>query len=258
VAAGPVSGGRVVWITGASSGIGRALALRLARGGDRVAISARRADELHGVARGPAGAALHPFPLDVTDLAAASGTVGAIEQRLGPIDVAVLAAGTHHPVAAEDFSAGDLARLQAVNLQGVANCLEPLIRRMSARRSGRIAIVSSLAGYRGLPSAAYYGASKAGLINLAEALKFDLDRAGVALQLINPGFVRTPLTDRNRFRMPFLIEPEDAAERIARGLGSQRFEIAFPRRLAVVLKLMRCLPYPLYFRLAAWRTGRSR
>ena len=140
-----------------------------------------------------------------------------------------------------------LARVVGVNLLGTGNCLEPLLKVMVQRRRGRIAIMASVAGYRGLPNAAYYGASKAALINLAEALKLDLDPYGVAVQLIDPGFVETPMTARNPFPMPFLMPVEQAAERIARGLASGRFEITFPRRFTWQLKLLRCLPYSVYF-----------
>jgi NAD(P)-dependent dehydrogenase (short-subunit alcohol dehydrogenase family) len=247
-----------IWITGASSGIGRALALRLARDGHRVAASARGAGaraELRDEARATGGA-IHAYPLDVTDRPAAASALAGIERELGPIEIAVLAAGTHQPVSAETFEAAGLARLVAVNLLGVGNCLEPLMSAMIARGRGRIAIVSSVAGYRGLPSAAYYGATKAALINLAEALKFDLDRHGVTLQLVDPGFVRTPLTARNEFTMPFLIPAEEAAERIASGLRGSSFEITFPRRFTYLLKLLRCLPYRLYFPLMARATRR--
>jgi NAD(P)-dependent dehydrogenase (short-subunit alcohol dehydrogenase family) len=244
------AGGKVIWITGASSGIGRALALRLAQAGHRIAASARDREALAALAD-RAGGAIRPWPLDVTDPAAVAAAFGAIERDLGPIDVAVLAAGTHQPVAAEDFRAADLARLVEVNLIGVANALEPLIPAMIGRGRGRIAIVSSVAGYRGLPTSAYYGATKAALINLAESLKFDLDRHGVTMQLIDPGFVKTPLTDRNRFKMPCLISPEQAADAIARGLEGRGFEITFPKRFTYVLKLLRCLPYRLYFPLVA-------
>jgi short-subunit dehydrogenase len=246
----------LIWITGASSGIGEALALRLARAGHEVAASARSADRLArlGDQAREAEGRIHPYPLDVTDRPAAAALLAEIERELGPLDTAVLAAGTHHPVSAGDFKAADLARLVEVNLIGTANCLEPLLRTMLARRRGRIAIVSSVAGYRGLPTAAYYGATKAALINLAEALKFDLDRSGVTMQLIDPGFVRTPLADKNEFPMPFLIPAEQAAERIARGLESTSFEITFPRRFTYLLKLLRCLPYRLYFPLVAWVT----
>jgi NAD(P)-dependent dehydrogenase (short-subunit alcohol dehydrogenase family) len=246
----------VIWITGASSGIGRALALRLADDGHHVAASARSADaltELGGRTQAASGA-IHPYPLDVTDRPAVAAAVAGIERDLGPIDIAVLAAGTHQPVSAEAFEADGLARLVAINLIGAGNCLEPLLRSMIARRRGRIALVSSVAGYRGLPTSAYYGATKAALINLAESLKFDLDRHGVTMQLIDPGFVRTPLTDKNEFAMPFLIEADAAAARIAKGLQSSRFEITFPRRFTYMLKLLRCLPYRLYFPLVARAT----
>lgn len=250
--------GRVVWVTGASSGIGRALALRLARGGDRVAASARGSEQLDELARESQGAPgeIHPYPLDVTERTAPPATVATIEQELGRIDVAVLAAGTHQPVHAADFKAEDLARLVAVNVLGVGNCLEPLLQAMIARRAGRIAVVSSVAGYRGLPTSAYYGATKAALINLTESLKFDLDRHGVMIQLVDPGFVKTPLTDRNEFKMPFLMSVEDAAEQIARGIAANGFEITFPKRFTYILKVLRCLPYRLYFPLVARMTGK--
>lgn len=243
----------MVWITGASSGIGRALALELARNGYRVAASARRHDKLGQLveeARAAEGS-IRAFPLDVTDHGATVTAVRTIESGFGPIDIAVLAAGTHHPVAATRFRSAEMARLMVTNVLGVANCLEPLIETMTARRSGRIAIVSSLAGYRGLPSAAYDGATKAALINLAESLKFDLDPAGVKVQLIDPGFVETPLTDKNDFPMPFLMSAEDAAARIAKGLRRSSFEITFPKRFSYLLKIMRCLPYRLYFPLTS-------
>ena len=130
---------------------------------------------------------------------------------------------------------------------GTVHCLEALLPGMIARRGGRIAVVASLAGYRGLPTSSAYGMTKAGLINMAEALKPELDGYGVRLQVVNPGFVRTPLTDRNAFAMPFLMDVEDAAEAFYRGLCSERFEIVFPRRLAYLLKILRVLPAPLAF-----------
>jgi NAD(P)-dependent dehydrogenase (short-subunit alcohol dehydrogenase family) len=249
---------RLVWITGASSGIGRALALELARDGATVAVSARSLGQLDQLVRDAATCRgrIVSYPLDVTARDDVVVTVARIERELGPIDITVLAAGTHKPVKAQRFDARELARLVEVNLLGVANSLEPVMRSMIERGRGRIAIVSSVAGYRGLPTSAYYGATKAALINLAESLKFDLDRHGVQMQLINPGFVKTPLTDKNPFRMPFLISPEEAAERIAKGLRGTSFEITFPRRFTWVLKLLRCLPYRLYFPLVARATSR--
>jgi short-subunit dehydrogenase len=142
-----------------------------------------------------------------------------------------------------------------VNLTGTANALAAIMPAMIARRSGQIAIVSSVAGYRGLPRAIAYSATKAALIAMAESLKFDLDRVGVMVNVVNPGFVKTPLTDRNEFPMPFLMSVEAASERIVTGLARGRFEVCFPRRFAYMLKAMRMLPYALYFPLVGRSTG---
>jgi NAD(P)-dependent dehydrogenase (short-subunit alcohol dehydrogenase family) len=246
----------LVWLIGASTGIGRSLALRLARDGATVVASARSAERLQELAAEAPAGRIVPWPVDVTDLAAVRAAADAIEAAHGPIAVAVLNAGTHRPVSAAEFTVAGLRELMELNVFGVANALEVLMPRMIGRRSGQIAVVASVAGYRGLPTAAYYGASKAALINMAESLKFDLDRAGVKLQLIDPGFVRTPLTDRNEFSMPFLMEPDAAADRIARGLKGSGFEIAFPRRFVAILKLLRIMPYRLYFALVGRGTGK--
>lgn len=239
----------LLWLTGASAGIGRALALRLARDGWRVAASARRAEELAALQAAASGlpGEIRPYPLDVTDGAAVATCVAAIERDMGPIDLAVLNAGTHKPMPAEHFSTATLRALMEINLFGVAHGLEALLPRMIARGRGRVALVASLAGYSGLPSAAAYGASKAALINMAEAMRPELLAKGVVLQVINPGFVKTPLTDRNDFPMPFLIDAEEAAAAIGRGLKSDRFEIAFPWLFARLMKLLRALPYRLFF-----------
>ena len=236
-------------------GIGEALARRLARDGAEVVASARSADRLAALATEGVGRIV-PWPLDITDHAAVATAVARIEAERGPIDVAVLNAGTHRPVSAADFTAQGLRELMEINVMGTAACLEALMPRMIARGQGRIAVVASVAGYRGLPTSAYYGATKAALINLTESLKFDLDRAGVTIQLIDPGFVKTPLTDRNEFSMPFLISADVAADRIARGLRGKGFEIAFPRAFVWILKLLRLLPYRLYFPLVGRTTGK--
>jgi len=249
MAVGPGDG--CAWVTGASFGIGRAVALRLARAGWTVVASARNPEPLRHVAAEPmeGTGSILAEPLDIADEAAVEATVARIESRFGPIALALLNAGTHAPVAAHAFRVQTFRDLAAVNLLGTVACLASVLPRMLARRRGQIAIVASLAGYRGLPTAAAYGMTKAGLINMAEALKPELDAANVKLQIINPGFVRTPLTDRNRFAMPFLIEAEAAAEAICRGLGRRRFEIAFPYRFALLMGLLRLLPYPLFFAL---------
>jgi len=241
---------KVAWITGASTGIGRALALRLAGQGWRVAASARSAETLASL-----GAGIRAYPLDVTDADASAATVDAIRRELGPIDLAVLNAGTHFPTPARGFDAAAVRGLIEVNLIGAANGLAAVLPAMIERGAGQVAVVASVAGYRGLPTASAYSASKAGLIALAEGLKFDLDPLGVKIQVINPGFVRTPLTDRNPFPMPFLMEVEDAVTRIVSGLAGNRFEIAFPRRFVWLLKGLRLLPDRLYFALLRRATG---
>jgi len=236
------------WITGASSGLGRGMALRLAGAGWRVAASARDAAALATLAATPGTAgSIAAYPLDITQEQAVARTVDAIEAQVAPIALALLNAGTHLPVSAATLAVADFRRLIDINLLGTVDCLAALLPRMIARRRGQIAITASLAGYRGLPSAAAYGMTKAGLIVMAEALKPELDGHGITLQIVNPGFVRTPLTDRNRFPMPFLMELDDAVAAFHRGLQRERFEIIFPRSFAYLLKLLRLLPYPLAF-----------
>lgn len=242
---------KTVWVTGASSGIGRALSLRLARDGAAVAASARSHEQLAALAREaePFSGTITARPLDVTDPEAVAAALTAIEETQGPIDLAVLNAGTHIPMSAADFSIDTARRLIEVNYMGTLNGLAPLLPRMTARRSGHIAIVASVAGYRGLPTAAAYGPTKAALINLCESLKLDCDGAGIKLQLVCPGFVETPLTAKNDFPMPDMIPVEEAVDQLMRGLASDRFEIAFPRRFTTALRIARCLPYSAFFRI---------
>ncbi len=237
----------IVWITGASSGLGRALALKMASEGWRVAASARGQDQLQAVAALASAfpGSIDAFPLDVTDRAAVQETVARILDDFGPPDLVVLNAGTHKPTPAAKLSADDFRRLVELNLMGTVQCLEAILPPLRQRGTGRIAIVASLAGYVGLPLAGAYGMTKAGLINLAEALEPELRADGITLHIVNPGFVKTPLTDRNPFHMPFLMEVEAAADAFYRGLQSGSFEIIFPRRFAYLLKVLRILPYPL-------------
>ncbi|WP_022728179.1 SDR family NAD(P)-dependent oxidoreductase [Fodinicurvata sediminis] len=238
---------KCAWITGASSGLGRELALQMARDGWSVAVSARSAEKLDSLVSEAAGArgGVVAYPLDVTDAEAVNRTVARIESELGPVDQAVLNAGTHQPTPANEFKASDFRKLVDLNLMGTIHCLEVLIERFRARRAGRIAVVASVAGYTGLPQASAYGMTKAGLINLCEALRVELKPDNITVQVVNPGFVRTPLTDRNDFPMPFLMDVEDAACALYKGLSRNSFEITFPRRFTYMVKLLRILPYPL-------------
>ncbi|MFN4311396.1 MAG: SDR family NAD(P)-dependent oxidoreductase [Ferrovibrio sp.] len=240
----------IVWITGAGSGIGRALTIRYLRAGAIVAGTSRRIDTLDSIpaeARG-AGGKFHALPADMTDLAAVREVVARIESEMGPIRLAVFNAGTHIPSPGKAFKADVVRALLENNVMTVANGLETVLPAMLARRGGQVAINASLAGYGGLPLASAYGASKAALINMAESLRLDLEGSGVAVRLISPGFIKTPLTDLNTFPMPFLMPVEAAAERLWRGLDFERgFEIAFPWQFALILKMLRLLPYAAYF-----------
>jgi NAD(P)-dependent dehydrogenase (short-subunit alcohol dehydrogenase family) len=194
-----------------------------------------------------AGGRVVPFVLDITEQTAVSQAVGRIEDRLGGIDLAFLNAGTYVRFGVADFAVEAFGRQIEINVMGTVNCLDPVLARMRQRNAGHIAVVSSLTAYRGLPYASAYGASKAALTNMCEAMKPELDALGIQMTIIHPGFVKTPLTDLNEFPMPFLMEADAAARRIVDGLERGAFEITFPRRLAILLKLARCLPYGLYF-----------
>ena len=239
----PEDGG--VWITGASSGIGRALALEMAARGWTVYATARNAEALEALAAEKPGAIL-PRPGDVTDRAAMADLVAGIEAER-PIALAVLNAGVYYPMRAQEFSAETVAQTFAVNVNGVANGLDPLLKAMIGRRRGHVALVASVAGYRGLPRAAAYSATKAALIAMAEALAFDLIDLNVRISVVNPGFVETDATAVNDFEMPFLMQTGDAAKRIADGLAKPGFEIAFPTRFALILKTLGLLPHRAYF-----------
>ncbi|MBX9926985.1 MAG: SDR family NAD(P)-dependent oxidoreductase [Hyphomicrobiaceae bacterium] len=236
---------KVVWITGASTGIGRELALALAKAGVAVAASARSRSKLDELK------SQHPliraYPLDVTDESACRETAAQIGRDLGAIDLAILNAGVWVPMDAAHFDPAGIAESMAVNYTGVVNALDPLIRDMTARRTGHIALVSSVAGYRGLPGAVAYAPTKAAVIALAEALYLDLRDSGVALSIVNPGFVDTPMTKVNNFPMPFMISADDAAGRIIRGLAARRYEIAFPLRMKLLAKFMRLMPNAMFF-----------
>lgn len=245
------------WVTGASSGIGAAVTRRLAREGWTVVATARRAERLAELAASHAvPGRIVVLPGDVTDRAAMQAVVARIEQEIGPLALAILNAGTYVRDSAQGLDAGLVRRQFELNVMGTVHGLEAALPPMIGRRCGQIAVVASAAGYRGLPGAIAYGASKAALIAMAEALKFDLDRLGIRIQVVTPGFVKTPLTDRNDFPMPFLMPAEDAAEALVRGLRSRAFEISFPNRFTFWLRRLRCLPYRLYFPLVARVTGR--
>jgi len=245
-----------VWLTGASSGIGEALVGPLVRAGARVMVSARRPDALAAIAARYPGDVVQSLPVDVTNRRAVAEAAREIEGRWGGIDLAIFNAGTHIPVDGTSINADDFESLIRVNYLSIIYGVEAVLPGMLARGRGHIAGVASLAGYRALPTAAAYGASKAAAILALDALRFDLEPRGIAVTVINPGFVRTPLTDRNRFAMPALIDADKAADIIVSGLQRRKKEIHFPARFSWMMKLLRVLPYPVFERLVSRTTRR--
>ncbi len=233
---------KLVWITGASSGIGREVALQLAAAGVKVAVSARSAEKLENM-----GPNIMPYPLDVTEAEAVVKTIAKIETELGPIDLALMGAGAYAPIAMDQIKPELFASILNVNYMGVVNALSVLVPIMRQRGRGHIAWIASVSGYTGLPKAAAYGPTKAALINLAESLKPELGALGITISVVNPGFVETPMTKANDFPMPFLMTPQDAARRTIEGLAKCKFEVAYPTRFVAILKFARLLPYSLYF-----------
>ena len=244
-----------VWIIGASTGIGAAAARKLLAAGARVALSARQGDKLQEVAGGFAGTRALVEPLDFTDGAQLNAARERIFGAWGGCDLVLIVAGTHQEVRAWELTAQDADALLKINLNAPIAATAAVLPALLAQGKGAIGLVSSVAGFRGLPKALVYGASKAGLINFAETLYMDLRPRGLGVYLINPGFVKTPLTDRNPFKMPALISAEEAAVHTLRGLERGRFEIHYPRRFTNVMKLLRLLPYGLYFRVVRRITG---
>jgi short-subunit dehydrogenase len=234
-----------VWITGASTGIGADMARQLAAAGVTVAASARSVDKLAALA--VENPLIKSYPLDVTNAAAVAEVAKRIAQDLGPIDLVVAGAGTYTPMKAADIDPMRFDEMYRVNYLGVVHVLAAVLPEFRKGRRGHLSWIASVSGYRGLPEALAYAPTKAALINLAECLKPELDRDGVKLTVINPGFVRTPMTAVNDFDMPFLMEPAEAARVTLAGLAKGRFEVAYPGRFVAILKFARLLPYAWYF-----------
>lgn len=242
-----------VWVIGASTGIGLAFAQALLARGARVAVSARRAERLEAEF-GSAPNALR-LPLDITDPAALERALGAIVAAWDGLDLGVVMAGTYQALRAWELTPETIRGTMETNVYGAMNASALLVRRFLAQGAGHVSIVSSVAGYRGLPKAAVYGPSKAAMINFAETLWLDLADKGLGVSVVNPGFVKTPLTAGNDFRMPYLMEPENAARAMIAGYEAGEFEIHFPKAFSRQLKLLRHLPYGLYFRAIKRATG---
>ncbi len=244
--------GRRVWLIGGSTGIGRATAELLHSKGAQVIVSARNATALDALAIQCPG--LQALPLDATDEAA----VTAAAQQLaasGPLDLMMYCAGTYSAQRAQDMQPKEIAHHVQVNYMGAVYSVAAVLPAMLRLRHGHISLVSSVAGYRGLPKSLAYGPTKAALINLAEALYIDVHDEGLGVSVINPGFVQTPLTAQNNFHMPALITPQQAALDIVAHWEKGRFEIHFPKRFTRWMRLLRILPYTLYFQATRKFTG---
>jgi len=250
--------GRTVWLVGASTGIGRATAERLHTLGARVVLSARSAPALQEFVTAHPGS--EAIPLDVTDRLAMREAAARIARSHGRLDLAMYCAGTYAAMRADAFDLDVALRHDQVNYAGALHLLDAvlpqLLKQAQAGEGGHISLVSSVAGYRGLPESLAYGPTKAALINLAEALYLDLHARGIGVSVINPGFVETPLTAQNAFKMPALITPAQAALEIVRGWERGEFEIHFPKRFTLWLKAMRHLGYGAYFAAVSRATGK--
>ncbi len=233
-----------VWITGASSGIGKAVAEKFAKEGWKVAISARRREILEEMSNNDK---IFSYPLDVTNQDQVNNTFNKIIEDFGGLDLCIFSSGTYDPKNEKSIDVDKIKNVINVNFIGVVNCVKSVEKNFKQKKSGQISIVSSIAGYRGLPNSSGYGPSKAALTNFAESIYFDFKKFNVNVSIISPGFIKTPLTDKNEFSMPFLETPEFAAKKIFNGLTKNKsFEIHFPKPLTLLLKFFRILPYKIY------------
>ena len=239
---------KVIWITGASSGIGKALSLKFANEGWIVAASARRENllielkELHEN--------IHPFPLDVTNSNQCKAVFENIKKKFDDIEISVFCTGMHDPKSEKEFNLDKIKEIMEVNYFGTMNSINSVYKYYSEKKSGQISIVSSVAGYRGLPAAGAYCASKSALTSFAESLHFEMKRKNIRISLVSPGFIKTPMTDKNEFPMPMIKSPEFAADQIYNGLiKSNSFEIHFPKLFTYIMKFLKILPNNIYFKL---------
>ena len=235
-----------VWITGASSGIGKALTIKFANEGWQVAASARRESLLQDLNK--INSNIHSFPLNVKDEDKTKKVFQNIIEKLQTIDIAVFCTGIHDPESEKKLSSEKIREIMETNFFGTLNCIMAVNTYFKEKKGGHISIVSSVAGYRGLPAASGYCASKSALTSLAESLYFDFKRHNVRVSLVSPGFIQTPMTDKNKFPMPMIKSPEFAAEKMFIGLTKKNaFEIHFPLAFTMIMKLLKIMPNWLYF-----------
>ena len=239
---------KIIWITGASSGIGKALAIKFAENGWIVAASARRENLLKELKQ--INQNIYPFPLDVTEIENCRTVAKKILEQFNNIDICVFGTGMHDPKSEKKFNLDSIRKIMEVNYFGTMNSINSIYEYFSKKKSGQISIISSVAGYRGLPAAGAYCASKAALTSFTESLNFDMQKKNVRISLISPGFIKTPMTDQNDFPMPMIKSPKFAANEIYKGLTAKKtFEIHFPKAFTYFLKFLQILPSSMYFKL---------
>ena len=239
---------KTIWITGASSGIGKALAIKFAQEGWKVAISARRENLLKEISKSQNN--IDYFPLDVTDIEKCKTVFNDVKKKLGDVNISVFCTGIHDPKSEKKLNLEKVRKIMEVNFFGTVNSINAVYDYYKDKKSGQISIVSSVAGYRGLPAAGAYCASKSALSSFAESLYFDFKRDNVRISLVSPGFIKTPMTDQNDFPMPMIKSPEFAAEQMFKGLTrSKSFEIHFPKTFTSLMKVLKVIPNGLYFKI---------
>jgi short-subunit dehydrogenase len=237
---------KVIWITGASSGIGRSLALKFAKEGWLVAASARRENLLQELRSKNEN--IHSFPLDVTNTEQCKAVFNNIIKKFENIEICVFGTGIHDPKSEKKFNLDKIRKIMEVNYFGTMNSINSIYEYYNNKKSGQISIISSVAGYRGLPAAGAYCASKSALISFTESLRFEMQRINVRVSLICPGFIKTPMTNQNDFPMPMIKSPEFAASQIYNGLTKKKgFEIHFPKTFTFMMKIIQILPNWIYF-----------
>ncbi len=235
--------GKRYWLVGASDGLGAALAHKMNRAGAEVIVSARSADKLEElVAELPGKASMQT--IDVSD----DASVAAAAEAMGEVDGVVFLAGVYWPFGAQNWDAAQATAMADINFTGLVRVMGQVVPAMVARDEGHIVITSSLTGFRGLPGSIGYTASKAATMSLAECMYGDLRKTGVDVQVVNPGFIKTQLTQKNDFNMPFIMSPEDAAREMFEHMGTRKFKKSFPWAFSMVFRLSQFLPDWLYFR----------
>ena len=238
---------KVIWITGASSGIGRALAIKFANEGGIVAASARRENLLQALTK--VNENIYSYPLDVTNIEQCKIVFKSIVEKFKDVEISIFGTGIHDPKSEKKFNLEKIRRIMEVNYFGTMNSINSVYSFYNEKKNGQISIISSVAGYRGLPAAGAYCASKSALTSFAESLHFEMKRKNVRVSLVSPGFIKTPMTDQNDFPMPMIKSPEFAAEQIYNGLTKKRgFEIHFPKAFTYFLKFLKILPNSIYFK----------